>query len=334
MTPRDDETARPGDTIKAAARAWVLRHDRGLTAHEAREFDTWLEADPRHAEAWEQSSGIWNQLDLLGKNAAAFLPPAPARRPWLSWTIAATAAAAAVVMAYVAWRAPEARPRNPPAAIAAAEPRVLQLADGTTVYLKAGSELLERFTPAERRVLLVRGEALFEVAKGKDWPFVVRAGKVEVRAVGTAFNVQLQAAAVEVRVTEGQVRVTPDQPAGAAAGGQPLVSAGQRAVVDLAPNTPATVQVFPMDTAQRSESLALKDPLLQLGGSTLEELAVEFERRTGRLLVLADPELKKLRVGGQIRGDNVEGFVWVLENIYGLRSERAPDGNIVLHKAP
>lgn len=332
-----DGSARPDRTIKAAAQAWVLRHDRGLTPAETEEFNTWLEADPKHAEAWEQSSGIWSQLDLLSANAAEFTAPARARRPWAGW-MAGAAAAAAIAVAYFGWWAPGAQSSaaSSPAIIASAETRVVNLADGTTVTLKAGSELAERFTPEERRVVLVRGEARFEVTKNKARPFVVRAGTVEVRAVGTAFNVQLQPAAVEVRVTEGQVRVSPDQPAGTvvSASGQPLVSAGERAVVDLAPNAPAKVQVFPMDAGQMTAAQAMEDPLLRLGGSTLEELAAEFQRRNGRLIIIADPELKKIQVGGQIRGDNLDGFVRLLEDNYGIKSERSSDGNIILRKAP
>jgi transmembrane sensor len=336
--PEANEPAdQPDAALKAAAQAWVLRHDRGLTPAESEAFDAWLEADPRHAEAWEQSSGIWGQLDLLGATDPALLAAARPRRNWAGWLTGA-AAAAALAVAYFGWWAPARTVTDPGSAvIAAAAPRMMQLADGTTVFLKAGSELVERFTNTERRVLLVRGEALFDVAKNKDWPFVVRAGTVEVRAVGTAFNVQLQSASVEVRVTEGQVRVTPDRPATAEATvavEPPLVSAGQRAVVDLTPNARAAVQVFAMSSDQITQSKALQDPMIRLGGSTLEELAAEFQRRTGQVLVFADPELKKFRVGGQIRGDNLAGFLWLLEDNYGIKSERSSDGNLILRKAP
>jgi transmembrane sensor len=332
----DEPADRPGDAIKAAAQAWVLRHDRGLTPAESEEFDTWLEADPRHAEAWEQSSGIWSQLDLLGATDPAFLAAARPRRNWAGWMTAA-AAAAVIAVAYVGWWLPYRTADAGSAVVATGAARMMQLADGTTVFLKAGSELVERFTNTERRVLLVKGEALFDVAKNKDWPFVVRAGTVEVRAVGTAFNVQLQSAAVEVRVTEGQVRVTPDRSATAEAAAveQPLVSAGQRAWVDLTPNARAAVQVFAMSSDQITQSMAaLQDPMIRLGGSTLEELAAEFQRRTGQVLVFADPELKKIQVGGQIRGDNLAGFLWLLEDNYGIKSERSSDGNLILRKAP
>jgi transmembrane sensor len=83
----------------------------------------------------------------------------------------------------------------------------VSLADGTMVELNSASEVAVQFSPAERRVRLVRGEAHFTVAKNKARPFLVEAGAVAVRAVGTAFNVRLGGKEVEVLVTEGKVAV-------------------------------------------------------------------------------------------------------------------------------
>jgi transmembrane sensor len=58
-----------------------------------------------------------------------------------------------------------------------------------------------------RRVILQRGEAHFEVTKNPQRPFLVTAAGIDIRAVGTAFGVQLGTTAVEVLVTEGRVSV-------------------------------------------------------------------------------------------------------------------------------
>ncbi|MDE7374396.1 MAG: FecR domain-containing protein, partial [Odoribacter sp.] len=64
------------------------------------------------------------------------------------------------------------------------------LADGTKVWLNAASELSYPvvFRGGERRVYL-RGEGYFEVAPDKERPFYVKAGEVDVRVLGTAFNI-------------------------------------------------------------------------------------------------------------------------------------------------
>src|SRR5688500_14994795 len=80
-------------------------------------------------------------------------------------------------------------------------PETRTLPDGSVVELNAGAELALEFNSALRRVTLVRGEAHFQVTKNPERPFVVRAGNAEVRAVGTAFAVQLGTGLVDVLVT-------------------------------------------------------------------------------------------------------------------------------------
>jgi ferric-dicitrate binding protein FerR (iron transport regulator) len=86
------------------------------------------------------------------------------------------------------------------------------LEDGTKVYLNAASSLHYpvHFTGAERRVQLT-GEAFFEIAKNKQMPFIVSAGRMDVQAVGTAFNVTSYAQAdstVTATLAEGLVKIT------------------------------------------------------------------------------------------------------------------------------
>jgi transmembrane sensor len=327
------------ESIREAARQWVVRRDRGLTPNEATEFERWRHADPRHEAALERSTTAWSMLDRLPAEVAVSATTAGTRRSWTWWRLGGlAAAAAALAVAYVGWWRPA---HGNPAVLAApatevASLRTARLSDGTTVLLDDDSEVAERFTPTERRVLLLRGEALFDVAKNPTWPFVVRAGTVEIRAVGTAFNVRLQTGTVEVTVAEGQVRVEPDTAASrpASADERPLVHAGQRAVVALAlPVSTPAVRISEMNSDEMTRVLARQEPLLRLGGSTLTELAAEFQRRTGRRVVLADPELANLRVGGLFRGDDLEGFVWLLEGNYNLKSERTADGGLVLRRA-
>jgi transmembrane sensor len=115
-------------------------------------------------------------------------------------------------------------------------PRTESLPDGSVVELKPGARFRVEFAPAMRRVVLEAGEAHFAVRKETARPFVVAAGAVEVRAVGTAFAVDYARRSVAVLVTEGRVAVVghaDPQSGGAAERPTELVEAGQRAVVEL-----------------------------------------------------------------------------------------------------
>ncbi len=82
------------------------------------------------------------------------------------------------------------------------------LPDGSIVNLNSDSELLylSSFNRLDRNISL-SGEAYFEVAKNAELPFVVKAGDVSVKALGTKFNVSAypEDASVTATLTEGKV---------------------------------------------------------------------------------------------------------------------------------
>ncbi|MFM9955055.1 MAG: FecR family protein, partial [Opitutaceae bacterium] len=241
--------------LRATAAQWTIRRDRGLSATESIDYELWLAADLRHAAAMQRSSAAWSLLDRIPEKAAApVLATATRRRSFWRRSVVlaslATAAAAALALVAVRFTRSSALPSPDLAATTAnapaAGPRQLTLSDGTVVQLNTGGEVIEQFTPAERRVLLSHGEAHFAVTKNPARPFVVQAGNVDVRAVGTAFNVHLKAATVDVLVTEGVVelkRPSPAVPANATAAPNavlPRLTANERAVVSLAPTSPTS----------------------------------------------------------------------------------------------
>ena len=84
------------------------------------------------------------------------------------------------------------------------------LADGTQVWLNAGSSI--RFPTAfsgEKRVVEMKGEAYYEVAKDARRPFIVQTGTDEIEVLGTHFNINGNTASglVQTTLLEGKVKV-------------------------------------------------------------------------------------------------------------------------------
>ncbi len=329
--------------IEQEAAAWVLRRDRGLTAAEQDALSHWLAADPRHGEALALQRWGWDELDrLTGLQTSLgavpdpdlFAPPRRRRARVVRGTAAAALLALAGAVAFLAW------PRvtmTPPAPVApAAAPVATRLAplerqtldDGSVVDLNRGAEVRLVWTAAERRVVLLRGEASFTVARDPARPFVVAAGGVEVRAVGTIFNVRLDPAAVEVVVAEGRVKV--DAPS-APANDTPILAAGQQALVPLA-GTAAPAQVVTLSPAQLQTRLAWQPRLLDFTDEPLAAILAEFNRRNDVELSVADPALGALRLSATFRSDNVEGFLRLMESEFGIAIERTGARTIVLRR--
>lgn len=88
-----------------------------------------------------------------------------------------------------------------------AETRTVQLPDDSTVTLAPESAITVAYTPGERRIRLLAGEAFFDVAPNPERPFRVAVETVDVTVLGTAFNVRRGAGASDVSVARGVVRV-------------------------------------------------------------------------------------------------------------------------------
>jgi transmembrane sensor len=216
------------------------------------------------------------------------------------------------------------------------------LADGTVVELKDDARIVADFTGALRRVALQRGEAHFQVAKDPARPFVVGAAGVEVRAVGTAFSVQLGAADVDVVVTEGTVAIerggeTAGRAAPAAdlprAEPAALVTAGHQVVVALTggPAGPVVRAITPEAVDRR---LAWRRLRLDFSDTPLSDVVRMFNAasRGPARLVLAEPALGSLQISGILRADNTESLLRLLEKEFGI--EAAPSGDaVVLRRA-
>jgi transmembrane sensor len=250
---------------------------------------------------------------------------------------AVAAGLALLLVAAVVWPGRPVPLANQPVA-AAAGPLVLPntqvLSDGSVVQLREGAEIAVAFEDGYRRVILKKGEAHFQVTKNPRRPFIVVAAGVEVRAVGTAFGVQLGNQAVEVLVTEGRVAVD-HSAAPAAETAEPLavLDAGTHVTIGTAPDPESKPAVSVLTPEQIDERMAWRVPRLDLSGTPLDEVIALFSRYGHANFVLADPALGRLRLTGVLRVDHPELLVRVVERDLGIRAERRASGEILLFKA-
>lgn len=243
----------------------------------------------------------------------------------------AAASLALLVVAGATWFLPASSPADSSLATGATvtQPARQLLADGSQIELNGDAQVRVEFSPAVRRVTILRGEAHFEVAHDTARPFVVVAGEVSVRAVGTAFSVRLAPRDVNVLVTDGRVAVDRATVDPVAAPAQPLafVSKGARVAVDAAdliPSAPAPV-VVEVSAPELAERLAWRVPRLEFNDTPLREAVELFNRHGNVHLSLASPALGELRVSGFVRADNAPALLQLLRADYGVEAQRLGD---------
>ncbi|RYZ49850.1 MAG: DUF4974 domain-containing protein [Sphingobacteriales bacterium] len=195
------------------------------TAAEQQEFRTWLAADPRNTEAFNELKAVWTEADVLLEAPRFAHEPAwdkvssrlftadkaeePARkviafRPWMKYMTAA-AAVLAIGVIFLKNFNQEARMVS---VLASADNQEITLPDNSHITLKKGSKLEypKKFDEAERHVAL-EGEAFFDVTRNEKQPFTIDAGAATVRVLGTSFDVK-SGKEVAVVVSTGKVSVT------------------------------------------------------------------------------------------------------------------------------
>lgn len=302
--------------IDAAAADWAARADRGLSSDEAASLDAWLAGDVRRVGAYAKARAVMlyaERAQALGKgyDPARFGPAndagrKPTRRLLIGGGVAAAAAAVAVGVGL------QLRPTI--YATRRGEVRVVPLQDGSVITLNTASKVAVSFSERRRDIKLVEGEALFDVAKDAQRPFVVAAGDTRVRAVGTSFTVRrLGAAPVQVLVREGVVEVERRaQPRPVRAAANTRVIAAPKAL---------SVEAAAVEAAEVGRALAWREGRIAFEGETLAQAADQFSRYSDTRIVIADPATAREEITGLFQANDPVGFAQAVASSLDLRTE-------------
>lgn len=325
--------------VEDTAADWVARKNGGLSVAERKQLEAWLAAAPSHSRAFAVMEETWLRLSESRKqgHADAVWADIELRRRekavWRrrAWSALGAAAAVVVLLAVLQKNASVTAPVVP--AVAASRAAIRTLEDGSKVALNAGAEIEVSFSPETRRLRLIRGEALFTVKKDAARPFVVMAGTVEVRAIGTEFSVRHAADAINVLVTEGRVAVDPEirgDSAATPASSLIYAVAGHHIVVPAgaAGGTPRVVE---MSSGDLATALAWRGRRVEFSDLPLADAVELFNRRGSLRLSLAEPALGQRAITGILWEDDADGFVRLLVTGFDLVAER--DGNSVRLRA-
>jgi transmembrane sensor len=336
--------------VRAEAAAWVARlHGPNRTPEAEAGFRQWLSEGSERREAFELMTDVWEKSARLRRRPSEIITDLKRSGVRLTFSRAALAALAIAVVAAIGTKFYLRGDDGLTTAVG--EQRTLALEDGTRVYLNTNSRAVVHYDKAARRVELEKGEALFEVTKRPDWPFIVTAGDRQVRALGTSFIVRRDSQQVAVTLVEGKVTVSPmtsltvpdtrmtrrgqsgrklaDQvregvPAGTrevarsrdASGG-----AGSADIYTLAPGERLTFgagESPQLDQPAIERITAWQRGQVELDNTPLEDAVAEMNRYSTTRLIIDDPAAETIRVSGIFRAGDSEYFAQAVARSYGL----------------
>lgn len=196
------------------------------------------------------------------------------------------------------------------------EHSIVPLPDGSRVELNTSTAIRTDVDGRSRAVWVENGEIYLEVAHDATRPFVVHAGDRTVTVLGTRFVVRREADRLTVSVIDGTVRLDSEADGAAGGVGQAVMRRGDIAIAEG-----NATRVTQGALAEVERSLRWRDGMFSFEQSSLAAVAAEFNRYSRRKLVVADPEIAGMLIGGSFQTTNIDAFVSLLQSAYGLHVE-------------
>ena len=319
MSDLQHEAVKPASEVQSDAAVWLERRERSdWSAADQSALDVWLAQSPANMVAYLRVEDVWrraNRLQALVQSAPEPVRIERRRIPPIVFGIAAALAAVAVLG--VATRfLQEPGERTYSTDIGGRE--LVAFADGTQIELNTDTVLRARMTSRERTVWLDKGEAYFQVKHDAAHPFVVMMGNHRVTDLGTKFVIRRDPGRLEVALLEGRVRF------GAAdakvQSDSDLLMPGDQVVA-----TANSVSVQKMPLRALTNELVWRRDMLIFDHTTLADAAREINRYNRRKLVIADPAVASLTIGGTFPKNDIGAITSAARELFKLRVEEHGD---------
>jgi transmembrane sensor len=310
--PANIQTLSP--QVIAEAGVWVARLH-GLNAQSAKQgLRRWLAENESHRQAFELATEVWEESGslrgLVTTHLARSAPPPAAGARWVRSGMVAATALLAIAGSVLYFSRPP-----PGVTTGVGEQRLLTLEDGTRIWLNTSTNLVVRYDRSFRRVNLNEGEALFDVVKNPQRPFVVTAGDRQVTALGTSFEVRREGPRITVVLVEGRVTVARIAEVAIRAKRETpeveVLNPGQR--VTFAAGGDARLDRPPMEKItdwQRGK--------VNLDDVSLADAVAEMNRYSIVQLRVERAEAAAVRVSGIFRAGDSMSFARAVSQAYGL----------------
>ncbi|WP_303180000.1 FecR family protein [uncultured Butyricimonas sp.] len=183
------------------------------------------------------------------------------------------------------------------------------LADGTRVWLNSATKLIfpQNFTGKERRVVL-SGEAFFEVARDEGKPFIVETSRMDVKVLGTRFNVNAYTdnEVVSTTLVDGSVEV----------------ASGTQKPITLVPGEQAYGEAGELEKREVNVRLYTSwiDGRFMFNNVELEEIAKQISRWYDVEIFFTNENVKRTRfTGGMVKFKPLDDLIRMIESTSPVR---------------
>jgi transmembrane sensor len=329
------------DDIEAEASAWVVQVDSGaMSKGDIEDLKEWISRSPHHKHSFQKmASGFLDIGTLLARADTTKNTHKPKSKVSFFSAPVMVSMAATLVAGFFFFTS-----QGPEQPLRVAEPAVqyvaslgeqkeLTLPDGSIVTLNTSSKIDVNFTDSERSINLVYGEALFDVAKDTSRPFVVETRQGAVRAVGTVFSVRLIDREVAVLVEEGIVELMalPNiNKVAASSSPKDMVVLARLTTGEEASFDGVSKNIKSVELKDVTNRHAWKNGMLIFEGNSLSQVVDEITRYTDMKIVISDPEMQDLQIGGTFKVGETDAFLDAMTLGFNLDVQRVSGNTVYL----
>lgn len=198
----------------------------------------------------------------------------------------------------------------------------VELPDGSIVWLNSGSRIsYNNFFAANNREIKLNGEAYFQVTKNEELPLVVNSGEINVKVLGTRFNVAAypESDNIDVVLESGKVELLSPE----VESFQCFLKPGERASFHKVSRELGVSQV------NTSKFTSWKDGMINIYDQPLEELVERLEKRYNQKFEYAD-ELKGYHFTFTIKNEPLDEIIQIMERIAPIKAVQ--QGEVIVFK--
>jgi transmembrane sensor len=194
------------------------------------------------------------------------------------------------------------------------------LPDDSKISLDANTSINIKYYKNKRLVELSRGKAIFDVTSNKEQPFIIQTDRINVKVLGTKFEVVNFDDLIQVNVLEGIVRVskTKDETKELA-----IVNKGESLVLDK------NADLITQKSTNIAKLLQWSEGKYTFQQTTLQEVLNEFSKHLDLNITFEKQNLKNYPISGNFDVNHFDDFLKVLPMIHPIKVVKS-DRNIII----
>lgn len=317
--PEENSVSRETEAIEARALEFLQRRNLSRwTVSDEAELEAWLAEDTAHRVTFLRYAAVEGQIErTIESEPDTFLAMLPAPRRKYTRLFLGLAASLTITAGITVWVVTD---------LLGTEDRTystdvggrasLALSDGTQIVLNTDTAVRVRTSARERTVWLDRGEAFFQVTHDAQRPFVVIAERRRVTDLGTEFLVRSESNRFEVTLLQGRAQYSADAQKSQIA----MLTPGDDVVA-----TPTTTVFAKKSKQDIADEMSWRTGVLKFRHTPLAQAVSEYNRYYRTKLIIRDPVVARLPIGGDFQIAGINGFLDAMQVVLHLHVEQTGD---------